>query len=230
MGYIIDNQIPNVSVGEIAISYPNGLNILNRHKIDYCCGGDISFLEACKKRGLNPETVWSEIVHVRGQGASALRVANWESSLLIDYIIQNHHVFVKESIPQIEELLDKVCAIHGEDHIELAEIRDDFNDLARELLSHLEKEEEILFPAIKKSVSNAALLKNPILAMEHEHHVAGSLLKSIRQLSNDYTVPRDACATFRILYKKLEEFDQDLMQHIHLENNVLFKRVMPLGD
>ena len=222
-------SIPNTTslhVAEVVLSYPNALTVLNRYSIDYCCGGKRSLKEACDKVGLNADTVWDEIVHGRNNGNSYLsRFTTWQAPLLVDYILQNHHAYVKEVIPQLQELLDKVCSVHGEDHIALAEVRDDFNDLAEELLTHMQKEEKILFPAIKKGSQNALTIVGPISVMEDEHEHAGDLMKSIRQLTNHYTVPRDACPTFQVTYKKLEEFDQDLMQHIHLENNILFEKL-----
>lgn len=218
-------------MAEVVLTYPNALSVLTRYNIDYCCGGKMSFREACDKAGLNADQIWGEIVHGRPSGNSyQLRFTTWSAPLLVDFITQNHHAYVKEAIPQLQELLDKVCNVHGEDHIELNEIRDDFNDLAEELLSHLEKEEKVLFPSIKSHFREGkTFLSNnfegPISVMEDEHELAGDLMKSIRQLTSNYTIPRDACPTYQLTYKKLAEFDQDLMQHVHLENNVLFEKV-----
>ncbi len=222
-------SIPNttdLTVAEVVLTYPNALTVLTRCNIDYCCGGKRSFKEACERKGLNTEKIWDEIVHGRNtENSFLLRFSIWDSPLLVDYIVQNHHAYVKESIPQLQELLDKVCSVHGEDHIELVEVRDDFNDLADELLAHMQKEEEVLFPAIKNGYQRAINMGEPIRMMEEEHEQAGDLMKSIRQLTNHYTVPHDACPTFQLTYKKLEEFEHDLMRHVHLENNVLFEKV-----
>jgi regulator of cell morphogenesis and NO signaling len=152
--------------------------------------------------------------------------------LLVDFIIQNHHSYVTDAIPELKALLDKVCAAHGNDSLELLNIREDFQDLAEELSSHMQKEEFVLFPAIKRLESQhhadhplAGAIQSPIAAMEHEHTLAGDLIKHIRTLSNNYTPPDFACPTYRIAYKKLQEFDNDLMRHIHLENNILFQRM-----
>lgn len=226
----------NVSVAEVVLTYPNALTILNRHNIDYCCGGKRPFKEACEKKGLNADVLWSEIIHSKTNETSFhLRLSIWSIPLLIEYIIQNHHEYIREAVIQLPELLDKVCSVHGEDHIELLEIRDDFNDLAEELIAHMHKEEKVLFPAlarISQDKSGHALsshaMEAPIRVMEDEHESAGDLMKSIRQLTHQYTIPRDACPTLSLTYKKLEEFDQDLMQHIHIENNILFERVKGL--
>lgn len=226
------SELTDVSVAEVAIEFPCAINVFMKHNIDFCCGGQQNFQEACKKKGLNSDMIWDEIIHRKPTGdALSLRFNSWNTSLLIEYIIQNHHVYVKEAIPQLQELLDKVCSVHGEDYIELSEIRDDFGDLANELITHLNKEEKILFPAILKHGFNSEMtMKGPITIMESEHELAGDLMKSIRQLTKHYTIPRDACPTLELTYKKLQEFDADLMQHIHLENNVLFKKVSALAD
>ena len=219
----------NLSVSEIALTYPQSLSTLTRHNIDYCCGGKRSLKEACERRGLNPETIWNEIIHNKKMDTPFhLRLSTWSTPLLIEYIIQNHHEYVREAIVQLKELLDKVYSVHGDDHIELAEIRDDFSDLSEELVTHMHKEEMVLFPAIIRISQNksdpTSNLESPIRVMEDEHETAGDLMKSIRQLTKEYTIPRDACPTLSMTYKKLEEFDQDLMQHVHIENNVLFER------
>jgi regulator of cell morphogenesis and NO signaling len=225
----IMTELSESSVADVAIQYPRALAIFFKYNIDFCCGGKRSFRETCEKKGLNADMILEEIVHSKSQANSALmRVGSWDSAFLVDFIIQNHHSYVKDVIPQLQELLDKVCSVHGEDHIELPEIRDDFTDLANELLTHMNKEEKLLFPAIKNRARGElshVMLDGPIHVMEEEHEVAGDLMKSIRQLTKQYTIPRDACPTLQLTYKKLEEFDHDLMQHVHLENNVLFERL-----
>lgn len=222
-------ELSELSVADIAIQYPHALSTFSKYNIDFCCGGKRSFRETCEKKGLNADMVWNEIVHNKSsEDSTTLRFNSWDTSFLVDYIIQNHHAYVKEAAPQLQELLDKVCSVHGEDHIELPEIRDDFNDLVAELLTHMNKEEKFLFPSIKNRAQREVTyvpLDGPISVMEDEHEIAGDLMKSIRQLTNHYMIPRDACPTFQLTYKKLEEFDRDLMQHVHLENNVLFERL-----
>lgn len=221
------------TVAELAISHPAALAVFTRYNIDYCCGGNRTLDEACIRIGLNPEKIRVEIFSATAQPSSVpARAEKWTASLLTDYIIQNHHAYVRRSIPEIATLLEKVCAAHGEDNIELLNIQQDFQDLAEEMLSHMEKEEVALFPALKRletySDSGHPLaenLKAPIDMMEREHVIAGDLMKSIRNLSNHYTVPEFACPTYRVTFQKLKEFDDDLMTHVHLENNILFPKV-----
>lgn len=220
------------TVAELAITHPAALSVFTKYNIDYCCGGNRSLEDACLRVGLNPERIRQEIFNAPVQQSSVPpRVEQWSASLLADYIVQNHHKYVRTAIPEIAALLEKVCAAHGEDNIELLNIQQDFYDLAEELLNHMSKEEMALFPALKRlEVARdsehplADTLKAPISMMEHEHAIAGDLMKSIRHLSNHYTVPEFACPTYRVTYQKLKQFDDDLMTHVHLENNILFPK------
>lgn len=235
MGAYINNTLEGNphTVAQLAIAHPGALAVFTKYNIDYCCGGHRSIEDACRRIGLDPEKIKAEVLQSSGEGMSqTLRPENWTSTFLVDYIIQNHHSFVKRAIPEAEAFLDKVCDAHGNDCPELPQIRENFLDLAQELASHMEKEELVLFPAIKRlelqDQENHPLvstLQAPVGAMEHEHAIAGDLVKQIRALSNNYTPPDFACPTFRITYKKLQEFDHDLMRHIHLENNILFERI-----
>jgi regulator of cell morphogenesis and NO signaling len=226
------------TVAQLAISHPAALAVFEKYNIDYCCGGHRRLEEACLKVGLDPQKIKQEIDQSASAEVShALRPEKWSSALLVDYIIQNHHQYVTEAIPEIKALLDKVCDAHGNDSLELLTIREDFMDLAEELTSHMQKEEFVLFPAIKRLEAQthadhplAGAIQSPIQAMEHEHTIAGDLIKRIRTLTNNYTPPDFACPTFRITYKKLQEFDYDLMRHIHLENNILFERMKERAD
>ena len=220
------------TVAELAISHPGALSVFMKYNIDYCCGGNRSLEEACVRLGLNPEKIKAEISSAPSQETPIPARANqWSAALLADYIVQNHHEYVKRVIPEIQTLLEKVCNAHGDDNIELLNIQQDFSDLAEELLNHMNKEEFALFPAIKRLTAKMDpehplldQLQAPIEVMEHEHVVAGDLMKSIRKLSNNYTVPEYACPTYRVTSQKLREFDNDLMTHVHLENNILFRK------
>ena len=221
------------TVAELAISHPGALAIFTKYNIDYCCGGHRSIDDACIRIGLDPEKIKAEILRSSERETSeAIRPEKWSSALLIDYIVGNHHTYVKNAIPEVQAFLDKVCDAHGNDCSELLQIRENFIELSDELLSHMEKEELVLFPWIKnleaensEDKREISRLKGPIGAMEHEHVIAGDLVKEIRSLSKNYTPPDFACPTFRITYKKLNEFENDLMRHIHLENNILFERM-----
>jgi len=222
---------PSPTVAQLAISNPGALAVFTKYNIDYCCGGYQSLDDACKKGGLDADVIMQEILKTSDREAGvAVHPEHWSSAFLVEYIVQNHHHYVTKGIPEIQALLDKVCEAHGDYCKELLTIRENFFDLSEELTVHMQKEELVLFPAIKRldvRVNDDTLkssVQMPIDVMEHEHVVAGDLIKQIRTLSNNYTPPDFACPTFRITYKKLQEFDADLMRHIHLENNILFER------
>lgn len=225
-------NLDQVSIAEVALSFPQSLDILKAHDLDYCCGGKRSFRDACRKAGADPESIWRELLQARANSGAdnRMRFDTWDVNLLINFIVQHHHEYVRSAIPQIKQLLDKVCKVHGEDSPYLYAIQEHFSDLSEELLGHLPKEEEVLFPLIRSqfAADDAAVMSpaGPIQVMEHEHEEAGALIKSIRSLSDNYTPPDFACPTFRMTYVMLEQFDNDLMQHIHLENNILFPRAM----
>lgn len=222
------------SVAALAISHPGALSVFTKYDIDYCCGGNRSFEDACIRVGLNPEKIWGEIINAPARESSIpARAEQWSAALLADYIVENHHSFVRNAIPEIETLLEKVCQVHGEDNLELLNIQQDFSDLAEELLNHMEKEEYALFPALKRLEAHnnvadplAETVKGPIDMMEHEHALVGDLMKSIRHLSNNYKIPEFACPTYQATYQRLKEFDADLMTHVHLENNILFRKAL----
>ena len=231
----------SASVADIALRFPHAIDILNKHHLDYCCNGKKLFDDVCKRNNLDPEQIWQEVQYTNGGSSAGKsdRFESWNLTLLVDYIVMNHHVYVTSAIPEIKGLLDKVCSAHGDDQPYLLGVREKFNSLSEELLSHMPKEEQLLFPAIKRIEQNTLHTKDsfsadnltiPIMVMEHEHEVAGDLVKSIRTLTNNFMPPAFACPTFLITYKMLQEFDNDLMQHIHLENNILFPKAQLLSQ
>lgn len=164
---------------------------------------------------------------------------NWELDFLADYIINTHHKYVLQAMPEIFEYTQKVAKFHGERHPEVFEIANNYVEIMEDLKRHMMKEENVLFPYIKILVSNKkksvamepspfGTIQNPIRMMEMEHEEVGNIMGNIAALSNNYTAPADACTTLRLAYAKLKEFEEDLHQHIHLENNILFPRAVEL--
>ena len=223
-----------ITVSQIAIENPEALCIFKKYNIDFCCGGNKSFEQVCREMHLDATQILREIELVKDKASEEhLRYTNWSATFLADYIVENHHQYVKAAIPEILRLLTKTAAAHGEDDVELVTIQEKFNLLSEELLNHMEKEEQVLFPMIRNlnmslpeyETNCKAIMQGPLSVMEAEHESASALIKSIRFLSNSYTPPVHACPTYIITYKKLKAFDDDLMKHIHLENNILFKKV-----
>jgi regulator of cell morphogenesis and NO signaling len=225
-------------VGEIVAGDIRAAEVLKKLNIDFCCGGGISLERACKKKGLDPAVVMAEIdAHLAGKEPIEDKFGKMCLTELADYVTEKHHSYVRESAEFIDPLLDKVIRVHGDAHPELNEIGDLFYASVNELQSHMKKEENILFPLIKaleagtiKELDPKASVKYPIEMMEEEHTQEGDRFTRIRELTNDYTPPSDACNTYKLTYYKLKEFNDDLEQHIHLENNILFPKSIKMEE
>lgn len=231
----------NETVGQIAAGVPASVRVFERIGIDYCCGGKITLALACEKANVPLEKVLTMLEELE-QGHSESPARRWNEANaieLITHIVQKHHAFVRNEIPRLEALLVKVNGRHGNSHQELATIQGLFGAVAQELQAHMFKEERVLFPYIEQ-LDGAARLQGPgptgcfgsvefpIARMVADHDDAGELFANMRRLSNGYLRPEGACASFTALYRGLEEFEQDLHQHIHLENNILFPRAIEL--
>ena len=232
------NLRPDQTVAEIVIQHPQLRARLEQLGIDYCCGGKRSLKDAISVAGLELKTVLGELeqrLH-QEQGATAT-TTDWTAvplTVLADHILDTHHVFTKTQLARIDILLAKVQNAHRTQHgTMLDSLRDAFDPIRAELEAHLMKEEDILFPAIKgidgfmsgrnaKPFVHCGSIANPIQQMEHEHDSAGEILVKMRKITENYTLPDDACQTFQALYEALEALEADLHEHIHLENNILF--------
>jgi regulator of cell morphogenesis and NO signaling len=228
------------NVKEIALSNCAARNILEDAGIDYCCGGGKSLSEACITAKVS-ETQILNLLQVNGQRASASE-SQWTAAPLAEltrHIRERHHQYVRDSIPRLRSLIAKIREKHGHRHHELANIEEMFAEVAREMLMHMQKEEQILFPFIdsleRAAKGNTAIeppffhtVKNPIFSMMKEHDQAGELVRRIREESGGYKAPSDACASYQGAYQGLQEFEEDLHLHIHLENNILFPRAVQL--
>ena len=230
-------QLPETRVGKIVAQQPGVARIFEKYQIDYCCRGGTTLNEACKLQNVDMKQVVREIEQVP-DGKNSTGESNWnESSLsqLIDHIVNKHHTFLTTELPRISGLVDKVLNAHGEKRPELAKVAETFELMREELESHMAKEENILFPAIQTMEQQPGpanfpfgSVRNPIGMMEHEHDDAGAALRRLRQLTEDYTPPADACPTYRVMLDSLENLEQDLHLHIHKENNILFPRAAEL--
>jgi regulator of cell morphogenesis and NO signaling len=213
--------------------------VFQRHRIDFCCGGDRPIAEACQAKGLDPALVIAEVEAATNIPGDVPRFGEWELDFLANYIVANHHAYVRKAVANITTHVRKVAAVHGERHPEAIEIARHFDAVAQDLLQHMVKEERMLFPYISQlaqavregsqpPVAPFGTVANPIRAMESEHQRAGDLMAEIRRLSGDFTPPADACTTYKVSYQELEEFEGDLHRHVHLENNVLFPKALDL--
>ena len=226
-------------IGEVVAGNFHSARIFESFGLDFCCGGKKSISDACGEKGINPENVIKELGTMYVQKEATVHFDDWELDFLIDYIVNNHHSYITNIVSTIEHHLDKVASKHGEANPELPRIDSAFKELAEELLAHMQKEEMMLFPYIKKLLfaqkNNLELpfppfgtVQSPVVVMEQEHEHAGNLVKQIRLFSKDFTLPPTACTTYRITFEELKEFEADLHTHIHLENNILFPKAVEL--
>ena len=227
------------TIGDYVADNIKTAHVFKKYGIDFCCGGGITLEHACEKHGLDINIVREELSNVELNRDRSFKFNNWQPGFLIDYIVNEHHSYVRESLPIISEYASKVARVHGQNYPEVVQVNEIITEVVKELSAHLQKEEQILFPYIKEleSADNDKRMphqapfghvNNPITMMEKEHESAGDAFKAIAELTNNYTPPMGACFTFRALYSKLQEFEEDLHQHIHLENNILHKKALQL--
>jgi regulator of cell morphogenesis and NO signaling len=214
--------------------------VFQKHGLDFCCGGGRTIAEACATKGIDAGAVVVDLAAVAATPPNGTPKFNlWELDLLIDYIVANHHGYVREVLPTVLQHVQKVARVHGDNHPEVIAIADSFLRVAQELTGHMQKEEMMLFPFIKAMVAAHkagspmpsapfGTVGNPIRMMQAEHESAGNEMHEISVLTNDYTPPEDACTTYRVSFQELRAFELDLHQHVHLENNILFPKAVAL--
>lgn len=207
-------------IGQLACALPGATRIFHQHKLDFCCGGHKSLREAAEKRGVNPEALLSELETLQNVDP---RNRDWRSASsreLIEHILQRYHERHREDLPELIRLARRVEQVHGERADCPTGLADHLEAMFHELLSHMMKEEQVLFPMLL--AGNDGEARSPISLMRFEHDQHGEALARLESLTDDITAPADACNTWNALYAGLARLREDLMQHIHLENNVLF--------
>ncbi|MBK9169191.1 MAG: iron-sulfur cluster repair di-iron protein [Bryobacterales bacterium] len=213
------------TVRDAVLHNPAMARVFERHGIDYCCGGQRPLDEVCTEKGLSPEALIAEALPPTEPDI------DWNQAPLpdlIQHILDRHHVYLRAALPELERKLVRVREAHGAtDGPTLEELGRIFIGLRDELMSHMAKEEQILFPMIQRLSSGLPApmsLDGPIGMMEYEHESAGNALAAMRRVTSGYVLPAHACGTYSALYHQLAELEADLHQHIHLENNILFPR------
>ena len=227
-------------VGAIAARDLRKAEVFKKFGIDFCCGGKKSLAEACADAGVAESEVAMELEKVSGHSSSPDRDFNrWDLDFLTDYIVNVHHKYVMDSLPMLSDLSYKVRQVHGDAHQELHELYRHVTALLTEMRSHQIKEERVLFPFIKQMavsqrehqpVGNPPFgtVESPVQMMIDDHHEAAAHIRAIEQLTGHYQVPADGCESYRLYFHKLKEFNDDLQQHLHLENNILFPKSVAL--
>jgi regulator of cell morphogenesis and NO signaling len=219
------------SVGVIVTQHPELSRVFEDLQIDYCCHGGISLNDACQQRQLDPQKV---VEKLETHGVAAKENRDWSTASLTDlcdHIEATHHAFLRQELPRLEKMIEKVADAHADRHPELRSVGVAFQALQAELMPHMMKEEQILFPAIRQLEAATqpvslpfGTVQNPIRMMEHEHDIAGTVLSQLHDLTGGYQIPKDACNTYRAMIDGLENLALDLHEHIHKENNILFPR------
>ena len=236
------NVLEQPTIGEYVAKDFRTASVFSKYGIDFCCKGNRTIEEACDKKNLDFNEIEKEVAQLlETKSDGAIDFRSWPSDLLIDYIEKTHHRYVEEKSAVILPFLDKLCKVHGHAHPELFEINELFIGCAGELAQHMKKEEMILFPFIKQ-LENAirkgqdieqphfGTVENPIAMMKHEHENEGDRFVKIAALTNNYTPPADGCTTYRVTFSMLQDFEQDLHKHIHLENNILFPKAIEMQE
>jgi regulator of cell morphogenesis and NO signaling len=228
------------TLGQIAAKDLRKAQVFKKYGLDFCCGGKKTVKEACAEKGLDVTKVEQELQQAdKIPSFRPIPYNDWSPDFLADYIVNTHHSYVRKNLPDITAYAEKVKNVHSDRHPELLHIHQLVEEVHAELTAHLAKEERVLFPYIKELVAvknntqslHAAqfgTVQNPINMMEMEHELAGKNLAEIRDLTDNYTLPEDACASYSLLYRLLEEFEEDLHLHIHLENNILFPNALEI--
>ncbi|RAK17011.1 regulator of cell morphogenesis and NO signaling [Anoxybacillus vitaminiphilus] len=220
-------------IGEIVTAFPKASDLFKAYKIDFCCGGNRPLGETLKEKNLPVDEILQQLNEEYAKTAEKID-KNWSQvsySELINHIVQTHHRYLAEELPQLSPYVTKVLRVHGAEHPHLAKIHKLFNELKTELEQHTLKEETKAFPLILQfeqnpTNENEEAMKQVIRELVTEHDTAGNIIKEIREITSDFTPPQEACRTYQLVYKRLEALETDLFEHIHLENNILFPRVL----
>jgi regulator of cell morphogenesis and NO signaling len=238
----IINDLTKIKVKEIVTENFHAAELFEKLGIDFCCNGNRFLHEALNEKNITEEDFFEKLNKVNQSVlAESHRYAEWDLVFLSQYIVNNHHAYVRSAIPQTTMHLEKVVNAHGNKYSYLAEAKNTFAQVADEMMGHMMKEEKVLFPLIKYLTDSQKFnerpkrggfgtIKSPINQMEAEHVSAGGAMGKIRELTNNYELPNDACTTFQVTYKELDEFEKDLHKHVHLENNILFPRAIALEE
>jgi regulator of cell morphogenesis and NO signaling len=225
------NSLKELRLADIVTEFPGSAPVLEKYKLDFCCKGKRTLAQACDEQNLPLEQVETELSEVSPRSDSGQSLfQGMNPRQLSDYIVARHHVYVKQAIPTILNHLGKLYEKHRDRYPHVPDVYNLFQKVAEELSAHMVKEEHILFPMMDQldHLSKAHVM-GPISVMEAEHDEAGDLMAAIRELTNDYTPPADACTTHKLVLLELRQFEEDLHQHVYLENHLLFPKAVAMA-
>ncbi len=225
-------ELGSKTIGEIVAEDFRTASVFKEAGIDFCCGGNMTLEEACDSVGIDTAELIDRLENPEvSPGVVHHKFNEWAPAFLCDYIVNEHHSYVRRSLPEIVVYTKKIARVHGEHHPELLEVADLFEQINKELFTHMKKEEELLFPAVKelfntnseKSKSTIREVINPLMG---EHEFAGGAMDRINTITDGYKLPDDACNSYRMAFEMLSKFEDDLHVHVHLENNILFPKTL----
>ncbi len=223
---------PSRPLGDLVTERESRGEVLEHFGLDFCCGGKKTLRAACAELKIRVEDV-VQALDASDRTAPAEGARDWTKATLrdlTDHIVGTHHVFLRQALPELEFKVRKIADVHGEHHPELLQVRDTFLTLRKEIEAHMEKEEDVVFPAVKaaEAKKKAGDVKAAMKELEDEHEIVGDALHRIRALTKSYAVPPDACPTYRAALKGLSALEMDTHHHVHKENNILLPRARRL--
>lgn len=226
--------MPERTVGELVAERPGRSRVFQAFQIDFCCQGGKTLRQACEKKGVGLDIVMAELKSESlAPAATESNLAALPPAALCDHIVETHHGFLRRELPRLHAMSQRVAHVHGGHTPSLVEIFEVFDGLAAELQDHMMKEEQILFPAVKalsEGGKEPMALDGPVSRMIQEHDEAGHALARLRDLTNGFQPPADACNTYRALFAGLADLEEDMHRHLHLENSVLFPAALEMAD
>ncbi len=230
----VGTPLENRTVGELVAERPGRSRIFQALGIDFCCQGGRTLREACQRKGVATDTVIEQLENELEEKATPGRnPAELSPHDLADYIVETHHGYLRRELPRLHAMSERVAQVHGTHTPSLVEVFEVFCGMEQELNSHIMKEEQILFPAIagmSRGETGPIRMDGPIACMIHEHDDAGQALGCLHKLTSGYQPPTEACNTYRALFAGLQDLEEDLHLHIHLENSVLFPAARSMAE
>ncbi|WOV87840.1 iron-sulfur cluster repair di-iron protein [Sporosarcina oncorhynchi] len=222
----------NTQVSDIVTALPQSADLFRNLRIDYCCGGKISLEEAAGQRNLDAFEVLKDLhsIEEKQEARGSLEPSKFGEKTLIAYIQEKYHAGLREELPLLAPYITKLARVHGENHSHLLRVQEIFKLLRAELLDHTDDEDLNVFPLIIDFLANPTpemkeKLRPHVVELEAEHDNAGQLLHELREITDNFTPPEEACGTYRLVYARLEQLEKETFEHVHLENNILFDRI-----
>jgi regulator of cell morphogenesis and NO signaling len=213
-------------LGQLVLEHAAAASVLRRHRIDFCCHGEVSLAEACAMRGVEVEALCRELSQAvaEEQDPRPVDPRTLTTDELLDQIVVGHHGYLREALPYVINLAEIVSTVHSAKDARLSEVCSVLRRLAEELLPHLDHEEQVLFPALRARRRRVRAIRRDLSTMADEHRAFSEIVARLRALTGGFTPPNDTCSTHKALLAELEALEADLFHHVHLENNVLAPR------